>query len=125
MFQTPQMTSVIFRVEVKSFKYDTKEYSEQFNNIPVVGIKTYLYRSYLKLKRQEEVNCMLMFVLGEQESYDYHWEYLDNLENMKSNIGNLFDKNPNVKDGTFWRISDLQHGLKSFLSEVQYCVNNY
>jgi len=63
------------------------------------------------------------FVLGDTGKYEYHWEYLGNLDTIKHKEGKLFSQT--LDDGTFWRISDLQHGLKSFLSEVQYCVNNY
>jgi len=60
IFNGNEKTSVIFRVEVKSFSSGTGWYSRQFNNVPVVGIESDLYNSYLALKHLDEINCMVI-----------------------------------------------------------------
>lgn len=103
---------IIFRIEVKGFR-DIEDISRKFG-VNVVGAEKYKIDSYCKVERLQEIRTMVVFLIGEIESYEIYWEYLDNLmSKVKRKEDILFGKT-----GYFWRIQDLHKGVDSFLNEL-------
>lgn len=110
---------VVLRVEVKGLS----KFGD-FKNETVVMFPRYLFESYLRLEKEEEIPCIVIFSVGEAITghYDYYWETLDGLNSLKKKYGREEGYN---SECVYWRKSDLKRGINGFKDYLCFIKNGW
>jgi hypothetical protein len=112
VYESYDKKEVILRIEVKGFEYFPK-----IKNTNLLGVEYRKFKHYVELLFLSEVETKIIFVVGkvgEENNYEYYWETLDRLAEIR-NIRKDFTFDGLVWDDfIFWNPKDLNYGLEDF-----------
>lgn len=111
IYRNSEMNEMVMRVEVKSF-YDYMKDSPVKTNENILGIREALIQDYLKVEKYEEVECRIVFVIGDSNfgARCFYWETLDNLYYKIPKVEGMYQGRGDTykRKYYFWRVSDLR-----------------